>query len=88
MQTPIDALVFLPRYQELCMVLTNPHLCPYAKGSPHEGQAPRTGNSIESSGPSLYASGALLLAPLRRPLSSLLGQRHNAPSLERPVPED
>jgi hypothetical protein len=26
--------------------------CPYAKRSPHEGQAPRPSNSVESRGPS------------------------------------
>jgi hypothetical protein len=66
--------VFLPRYPEPHKVLTNPHWCPYAKGSPHEGQAPQSSNSIESRGPSPRASGALLLAPLGRsppsPLSS------------------
>jgi hypothetical protein len=36
----VDALVFLPRYLEPHKVLTNSHWCPYAKGSPHEGQAP------------------------------------------------
>jgi hypothetical protein len=56
------------------MVPTNPRWCPYAKGSPREGQAPRLSNSIESRGPSPRASGASLLAPLGRsppsPLSS------------------
>jgi hypothetical protein len=40
MQTPVDALVFLTRYLEPHKVLTNTHWCPYAKGRPHEGQAP------------------------------------------------
>jgi hypothetical protein len=66
--------VFLPRYPEPRKVPTNPCWCPYAKGSPHEGQAPRSSNSVESHGPSPRASGAPLLAPLRRsppsPLSS------------------
>jgi hypothetical protein len=31
--------VFLPRYPEPRKVPTNPHWCPYAKGSPYEGQA-------------------------------------------------
>jgi hypothetical protein len=30
--------VFLPRYLEPRKVPTNPHWCPYAKGSPREGQ--------------------------------------------------
>ena len=67
-------LVFLPRYPEPCMVLTNPRWCPYAKGSPREGQAPWSSNSVESRRPSPCASGAPLLAPLGRsppsPLSS------------------
>jgi hypothetical protein len=66
--------VFLPRYPEPRKVPTNPRWCPYAKGSPHEGQAPRSSNSIESHGPSSRASGAPLPAPLGRsptsPLSS------------------
>jgi hypothetical protein len=66
--------VFLPRYPEPCKVPTNPRWCPYAKGSPREGQAPRSSNSVESRGPSPRASGASLPAPLGRsppsPLSS------------------
>jgi hypothetical protein len=31
MQTPIDASIFLPRYLELCKVLTNPRWCSYAR---------------------------------------------------------
>jgi hypothetical protein len=62
--------VFLPRYSEPRMVPTNPRWCPYAKGSPHEGQAPRSSNSIESLRPSPLASGAPLPAPLGRSSSS------------------
>jgi hypothetical protein len=66
--------VFLPRYPEARKVSTNPRWCPYAKGSPREGQTPRSSNSVESRGPSPRASGAPLLAPLGRsppsPLSS------------------
>jgi hypothetical protein len=66
--------IFLPRYLELRKVLTNPRWCPYAKGSPREGKAPRSSNSVESCGPSPHASGAPLLTPLERfpssPLSS------------------
>ena len=67
-------LVFLPRYSEPRKVPTNPRWWPYVKGSPREGQAPRSSNSIESRGPSPHASGAPLPAPLGRsppsPLSS------------------
>jgi hypothetical protein len=64
--------VFLPRYPEPRKVPTNPRWCPYAKGSPREGQAPRSSNFVESRGPSPCASGAPLLAPLgRSPLSPL-----------------
>jgi hypothetical protein len=64
--------VVLPRYPEPRKVLTNPRWCPYTKGSPHEGQAPRSSNSIESRGPSSIASGAPLPAPLGcSPLSLL-----------------
>jgi hypothetical protein len=54
--------VFLPRYLEPCKVPTSPRWCPYAKGSPREGQAPRSSNSVESHGPSPHASGSPLLA--------------------------
>jgi hypothetical protein len=59
-------LVFVPRYPEPRKVPTNPRWCPYAKGSPREGQAPRSSNSVESRGPSPRASAAPLLAPLGR----------------------
>jgi hypothetical protein len=64
--------VFLPRYPEPRKVLTNPRWCPYAKGSPREGQAPRSSNSVESRRPSPHASGAPLPAPLGRSPSSPL----------------
>jgi hypothetical protein len=82
-------LVFLPRYPEPCKVLTNPRWCPYAKGSPREGQAPRSSNSVESHGPSQRASGAPLLAPLGRsppsPLSSFWMKHHGPRSLRYTV---
>jgi hypothetical protein len=53
MQTLVDdASIFLLRYPEPRKVPTNPRWCPYTKGSPREGQAPRSSNSIESHGPS------------------------------------
>jgi hypothetical protein len=64
--------VFLPRYPEPRKVPTNPHWCPSVKGSPREGQAPWSSNSVESHGPSPRASGAPLPAPLGRPLPSPL----------------
>jgi hypothetical protein len=64
--------VFLPRYPEPRKVLTNPRWCSYAKGSPREGQAPRSSISVESHRPSPRASGALLPAPLGRSLPSPL----------------
>jgi hypothetical protein len=74
--------VFLPRYPEPRTVPTNPHWCPYAKGSPHEGQAPRSSNSVESRRPSPRARGAPLPAPLgRSPPSPLLSFR---PKRRRP----
>jgi hypothetical protein len=64
--------IFLPRYPEPHKVRTNPRWCPYAKGGPHEGQTPRSSNSVESCRPSPCTSGALLSAPLgRSPLSPL-----------------
>jgi hypothetical protein len=65
-------LVFLPRYPEPRKVPINPRWCPYAKGSPLEGQAPRLSNSVESCGRSPRASGAPLPAPLRHSLLSPL----------------
>jgi hypothetical protein len=64
--------VFIPRYLEPRKVPTNPRWCPYAKGSPREGQAPRSSNSVESHEPSPRASGAPLPAPLGRSLPSPL----------------
>jgi hypothetical protein len=64
--------VFLPRYPRPRKVPTNPRWCPYAKGSPREGQAPRSSNSVESHRPSPRASGAPLPAFLGcSPLSPL-----------------
>jgi hypothetical protein len=77
--------VFLPRYSEPRKVPTNPHWCPYAKGSPREGQVPRSSNSVKSRGPSPCASGAPLPAPLGRsppsPLSSFRPKHHGPRSL-------
>jgi hypothetical protein len=82
-------LIFLPRYTERRKVPTNPRWCPYAKGSPREGQAPRSSNSIESHGPSPRASGAPLPAPLGRsslsPLTSFRPKRHGPRSLRYTV---
>jgi hypothetical protein len=64
--------VFLPWYPEPRKVPTNPRWCPYAKGSPPEGQAPWSSNFVESRGPSPHASGAPLSAPLGRSLPSPL----------------
>jgi hypothetical protein len=81
--------VFLPRYPEPRKVPTNPRWCPYAKGSPREGQAPWSSNSVESRGPSPRASGAPLLAPLGRsppsPLSSFWPKRRGPRSLRYTV---
>jgi hypothetical protein len=71
--------VFLLRYPKPCKVPTNPRWCPYAKGSPREGQAPRSSNSVESHGPSPHASGAPHPASLRHspqsPLTSFRQKR-------------
>jgi hypothetical protein len=81
--------IFLPRYPEPHKVPTNPRWCPYAKGSPGEGQAPQSSNSLESREPSPRASGAMLLAPLGRsppsPLSSFRPKRHGPRSLRYTV---
>ena len=82
-------LVFLPRYPEPRKVPTNPRWCPHTKGSPREGQAPRSSNSVESHGPSPRASGAPLPAPLGRspssPLSSFRPKRRGPRSLRYTV---
>jgi hypothetical protein len=82
-------LVFLPRYLEPRKVPTNPRWCPYAKGSPHEGPAPRSINSVESRGPSPHASGAPLPASLGRsppsPLSSFRPKHRGSRSLRYTV---
>jgi hypothetical protein len=81
--------VFLPRYPKPRKVPTNPRWCPYAKGSTHEGQAPRSSNFVESHGPSPRASGAPLPAPLGRspssPLSSFRSKRRGPRSLRYTV---
>jgi hypothetical protein len=81
--------VFLQRYLEPRKLLTNPRWCPYAKGSLHEGQAPRSSNSVESRNPSPRASGAPLPAPLGRspssPLSRFQLKRHGPRSLRYTV---
>jgi hypothetical protein len=80
--------VFLPWYPEPRKVPTNPRWCPYAKGSPREGQAPRSSNSVESHGPS-RASGAPLPTPLEHsppsPPSSFWPKRHGPRSLRYTV---
>jgi hypothetical protein len=79
-------LVFLSRYPEPRKFPTNPRWCPYAKGSPREGQAPRSSNSVESHGPSPHASGAPLPAPLRRsPPSPLSSFRLKTPQASFPL---
>jgi hypothetical protein len=77
--------VFLPRYPEPRKVPTNTRWCPYTKGSPHECQASRSSNSVESRGPSTRASGAPLPAPLgRSPLSPLSSFRPKTPRASFP----
>jgi hypothetical protein len=82
-------LIFLPRYPEPRKVPTNPRWCPYTKGSPCEGQAQQSSNSIESRGPSPRASGAPLLAPLGRsppsPLSNFRPKHRRPHSLRYTV---
>jgi hypothetical protein len=82
-------LVFLPRYLEPRKVPTNPRWCPYANGSPREGQTPQSSNSVERRGPSPRASGAPFLAPLGRsppsPLSSFQPKHRGPRSLRYTV---
>ena len=81
--------VFLQRYPEPRKVPTNPRWYPYVKGSPREGQAPQSSNSIESRRPSPRTSGAMLLAPLNHsslsPLSSFRPKRGGPCSLRYTV---
>jgi hypothetical protein len=81
--------VFLPRYPEPRKVPTNHRLCLYAKGSPREGQAPRSSNSVERRGPSPRTSGAPLPAPLGcsppYPLSSFRPKHRGPGSLRYTV---
>ena len=73
MQTLVDdANIFTEVSGTTRKVLTDPRWCPYTKGSPCEGQAPRSSNSVESHRPSPRASGAPLPAPLGRSLPSPL----------------
>jgi hypothetical protein len=78
-------LVFLPRYPKPRKVSTNTRWCLYAKGSPREGQARPSSNSVESRRPSPHVSGAPLPAPLGRsppsPLSSFRLKRRRPRSL-------
>ena len=82
-------MVFLPIHLEQCKVPTNPRWYPYTKGSPREGQAPRSSNSVKSRGPSPCASGAPLLAPLGHspssPLSSFRPKQRGPRSLRYTV---
>jgi hypothetical protein len=78
----VDEPVILPRYPKPRKVTTNPRWCPYAKGSPREGQAPRSTNSVESCGPSPRASGAPLPASFGRSPPSPLSNfrlKHRGP---------
>jgi hypothetical protein len=81
--------IFLPRYPKPRKVPTNPRWYPYAKGSPREGQAPRSSNSVVSREPSPRASGAPLLSSLGRspssPLSSFRSKRRGPRSLRYTV---
>jgi hypothetical protein len=81
--------VVLPRYLEPRKVPTNPHWCPYAKGSPREDQAPRSSNFVESRGPSPRTSGTPLLALLGcsppSPLSTFRPKRRGPRSLRYTV---
>jgi hypothetical protein len=68
----VDDTGIFSEVSRTAQVPTNPRWCPYAKGSPREGQAPWSSNSVESCRPSPRASGAPLPAPLgRSPPSSL-----------------
>jgi hypothetical protein len=74
MQTLVNDADIFTEVSGTTKVPTNPRWCPNTKGSPHEGQAPWSSNSVESRRSSLRASGAPLPAPLGRspppPLSS------------------
>jgi hypothetical protein len=85
MQTLMDDAGIFTEYPEPRKVPTNPRWCPYAKGSPREGQTPRSSNFVESRGPSPRASGAPLPAPLgRSPPSPLSSFRLKTPRASLP----
>jgi hypothetical protein len=72
MQTLVDDVGIFTEVSGTMQVPTNPCWCPYEKGSPREGEAPRSSNSVESRGPYPRASGAPLPAPLGHSMSSPL----------------
>jgi hypothetical protein len=79
MQTLVDDANIFTEVSGTRKVPTNPRWCPYKKGSPREGQALRSSNSIESREPSPHISGAPLPTPLGcsplYPLSSFRPKR-------------
>jgi hypothetical protein len=85
MPTLVDDAGIFTEVSETTQDFDNPRWCPYAKGSPREGQTPRSSNFVESRGPSPRASGAPLPAPLRRsppsPLSRFRPKRRGPRSL-------
>jgi hypothetical protein len=89
MQTLVDDAGIFTEVSKATQGFANPRWCPYAKGSPREGQAPRPSNFVESRGPSTHASGAPLPAPLERSLppslSSFRLKRHKPRSLRYTV---
>jgi hypothetical protein len=89
MQTLVDDVGIFTEVSEPRKVSTNPCWCPYAKGSPREGQAPRSSNSVESREPSRRTSGAPLSAPLgRSPSSPLTSSRLKTPQTSFPLLHD
>jgi hypothetical protein len=72
MQTLVDDVSIFTEVYETTQDPDQSSWCPYTKGGPREGQAPRSSNSIESHGPSPCATGAPLSAPLGRSLPSPL----------------
>jgi hypothetical protein len=75
--------LFLPRYQEACMILTSPYWNPL-KGKPTWGPSYQSGNITDSLRPSPRASGALVLVSLECSSLSLLSSfqmKHYGPPI-------
>jgi hypothetical protein len=82
MQTIVDDASIFTEVSKTMQGSVNPRWCPYAKGSPREGQRPQSSNSIKSHMPCPHASGAPLPATFGRSPSfplSIFQPKHRGP---------